>query len=137
MLSDKLNEINIVAKEFSDKLVVASNDSNEVCGLMVGKKNTVSNIELVKNIEPSPTYFKFSVEDYKKVAEDAINKNKNVIGIFHSHPLHEPHPSSTDLVYMREDTSKVWTIYSCKYKTWASWIINNNKLQLIITGLIY
>ncbi len=132
-----MNNIIFNAVDFSDKLVIASEDTNEVCGLMIGNDNVVAKTVMVRNIEPSPTYFKFSIEDYKRVAEDAINNDQNVLGIFHSHPLNVPHPSSTDLIYMNEDTSKIWTIYSCKYKNWASWKIEDGELVPIATSINY
>jgi proteasome lid subunit RPN8/RPN11 len=132
-----MEKVIIDSKTFSDKLVIASEDENEVCGLMIGNKNHVDKIVMLKNVQPSPVFFRFSVEEYKVVAEEAINNGQYVIGIFHSHPLNVPNPSATDTDSMLQDTGKIWTIYSVKYKAWCSWIIEDGKIKAIETEIIY
>lgn len=132
-----MKTVTINAKIFFDKLVIASEDENEVCGLMIGNKNYVDKIVMVKNVQPSPVFFRFSVEEYKVVAEEAINNGQYVIGIFHSHPLNYPNPSATDTDSMLQDTGKIWTIYSVRYKAWASWIVEDGKIVPIETEIKY
>ena len=114
-------QIFINSKDFAGKLVIASEDENETCGLMIGKGNIVHEIVMMRNEQPSPVYFAVSAEKAGDIIMYAKSKGLKVIGVFHSHPNNHPQPSATDHDYMGESWPLVWTIYSPRYKTWASW----------------
>jgi proteasome lid subunit RPN8/RPN11 len=116
-----MEQITIDDKEFAKTLVVAGEDQNETCGLMIGNGNVVKEIVMMENETPSPVYFTVAAMEAGKIIIDAKAKGMKVIGVFHSHPNNHPQPSMTDHDYMGESWPYIWTIYSPCYKTWASW----------------
>lgn len=128
--------ITFIDKEFADKLVIASEDENEVCGLMFGKDNIVSEITMVRNEKPSPVYFEFSSMKAGEVIFSAMQKGLKLIGVWHSHPNNHPNPSMTDYDYMEAHPS-IWTIYSPRFKTWASWIRVEDTIHPVETVIDY
>lgn len=116
-----MEQITIDDKEFAKALVIASEDENEVCALMIGNGNVVKEIVMMKNETPSPALFTVAAMEAGKIIIDAKAKGMKVVGIFHSHPNNQPQPSWTDHDYMGESWPQIWTIYSPCYKSWASW----------------
>ena len=131
-----METITFVGKEFADKLVIASEDENEVCGLMFGKDNHVSEITMVRNEKPSPSYFEFSSMEAGEAVFAAMQKKLKLIGVWHSHPQNEPNPSMTDYDYM-EAHQGIWTIYSPRFKKWASWIRVGEQIHPVKTMVEY
>jgi len=128
--------ITLDSKEFAEKLVIASEDENEVCGLMFGKDNHVSEITMVRNEKPSPVYFEFSSTKAGEAIFAAMQKGLKLIGVWHSHPNNEPNPSMTDYDYM-EAHPGIWTIYSPRFTKWASWIRVGNTIHPVKTMIDY
>lgn len=135
-LSDGKTNIIFDDKQFAEKLVIASEDENEVCGLMFGKDNYVTEITMVPNEKPSPVYFEFSSMKAGEAIFKAMKKGLNLIGVWHSHPNNQPNPSMTDYDYM-EAHPGIWTIYSPRYKTWASWIRVDDTIYPVDTSINY
>jgi proteasome lid subunit RPN8/RPN11 len=127
--------ITFFSKEFIAKIDIANKDKNEVCGLMFGSGNIVSEITMVPNEKPSPTYFEFSSMKAGEVIFDAMQRGLKLIGVWHSHPNNMPNPSMTDYDYM-EAHPGIWTIYSPRFNKWASWIRVENNIHPVNTVII-
>ncbi len=86
----------------------------EGCALLLGyvkeKTATITEIISTKNIDKSKVTFKIDSKTVFKVYEKADRENKEVIGVFHSHPS-SPKPSSLDIQYMSVNPI-VWLIFS-------------------------
>ncbi|MDR0875435.1 MAG: M67 family metallopeptidase [Clostridiales Family XIII bacterium] len=78
---------------------------NETCGFLLGRieRNDVREsddiIPVVNARETEEAYHRFVIlpQDFLKAEHEALAKNKNIIGIYHSHPDHPPIPSDYDL----------------------------------------
>ena len=104
---------------------------NESCAILFGKNNEVLDIFLTENIDESPVNFTISnkqlIEAYK-IAED---KEMDVIGIFHSHPNSDAHPSNTDKKFMHSNPV-VWIIYSGINKNFRAFILESDTIEIPI-----
>jgi [CysO sulfur-carrier protein]-S-L-cysteine hydrolase len=89
----------------------------ESCALLLGEINPDNLDEIIvidvipmKNSDSSPLSFSIDPVDLLKAYQLSEARNRQVVGIFHSHPA-EPFPSSTDKRYMKINPV-VWIIYS-------------------------
>lgn len=69
----------------------------EACGILIGKEGTVDEFIKMENIAKSEKFFEMDPTELMKVFDYVDDINKEVIAIFHSHPITEPYPSKTDL----------------------------------------
>ncbi len=92
---------------------VEENEPIEACALLIGtiKMNIayVDEVVLTPNDKPSLAEFSIDAELLYKVYEDAKDKNKKLVSIFHSHPIGSI-PSFTDEAYMKYNSHAVWLI---------------------------
>ena len=92
---------------------VDENEPNEACALLVGEiKQDIAFVEeiiLTPNTSKSPVAFQIDPELLLKIIEDAMERKKMLVSIFHSHPL-GPYPSGIDIPYMRYNLGTVWLI---------------------------
>ena len=106
-------------------------EPNESCAILFGKNNEVLDIFLTENIDESPVNFTISnkqlIEAYK-IAED---KKMDVIGIFHSHPNSDAHPSNTDKKFMQSNPV-VWIIYSGINKNFRAFTLESDIKEISI-----
>jgi proteasome lid subunit RPN8/RPN11 len=83
----------------------------EACGILVGKRScgekTVERVIPAKNVVASPIAYEIDAEEILRAFEEAERAGQEVIGFFHSHPLHEPFWSAED-----EKKSEYWSGYS-------------------------
>ncbi len=100
------------------------------------KVGIVSDVYPVKNIENSTVSFKVDPEEQYSIYKTAIDNNKKILGIFHSHPM-DPVPSSIDLPYIKLHKN-VWIIMSTTKKIenlkayqWADNKINEVKIEIV------
>ncbi len=86
----------------------------EVCGIMVGKKDGRSflcdHVLPEENADASPYGFRIKPEELLKVYRHADEVGMELVGIYHSHPA-PPSPSNTDLGFMKW-SAPVWLIVS-------------------------
>lgn len=72
----------------------------EACGILVGKKSCgekkVEEVVFTKNVLSSPTRYKIDPENIFRAFQQADGAGQEVVGIFHSHPIHGPFWSATD-----------------------------------------
>ncbi len=90
---------------------------NESCAILFGKieneKRMVKDVFLTENIDDSPINFTISNEELLKAYKMAEEKYLDVVGIFHSHPVSNAYPSSTDKKFMYSNPV-IWIISSGK-----------------------
>jgi proteasome lid subunit RPN8/RPN11 len=76
---------------------------NECCGFFFGKNNgesrTVTDVFVVKNAKEGDQRRRFSIAplDYMRAEQEALARGLDLLGIYHSHPLHPAVPSEHDL----------------------------------------
>jgi proteasome lid subunit RPN8/RPN11 len=108
---------------------------NESCAILFGKENQesykVERIFLTQNIEQSPVNFTISAE--QRLEADKIERDSElkIIGIFHSHPNSEAHPSETDEKFMDLNPG-VWIIFSGVSKNFKAYVLENNIKEIPI-----
>jgi len=101
-----------------DKLLdwVDENAPIEACAMLIGviKRNIayVDEVVLTPNDTPSSAEFQIDPELQWKIIQEALEKEKNVVCIFHSHPL-ESYPSPIDKRLMKWHSNAVWLISGC------------------------
>ena len=121
------NQVDILAKH-SEK-----NSPNESCAILFGNTDhdntTIKEIFLTKNIENSPVNFTISNEELISAYSTAESKNLDVSGIFHSHPVSVPYPSSTDKKYM-EINPVPWVIFSNINDEFKAYIYNSGIVHI-------
>lgn len=87
----------------------------ETCGLLFGQltkeEAIVKKVVLVRNVLNSTVNFEIDPEEFLKKLLRAEEEGMELIGFFHSHPA-APHPSSTDIKYMKLWPEKIWLIVS-------------------------
>ncbi|MFN4245915.1 MAG: M67 family metallopeptidase [Brevinematia bacterium] len=88
-----------IKKEIYEEMIswMKENIPIEACGILVGRNDTVDEFIKMENIAKSEKFFEMDPLEVMKVFEDIDNRSKEVVGIFHSHPVSDPYPSVTDL----------------------------------------
>ena len=108
---------------------------NESCailfGITSGKKNTVKEVFLTKNIDESPVNFTISNKQLIQAYNMAEEKKMEVVGIFHSHPNSETYPSITDKKFMCINPV-VWLIYSGLTNDFKAYVLELDILEIPI-----
>ena len=110
-------------------------EPNESCAILYGNKieeeNTVKEIWLTKNSNPSPIEFTLSAEQTWEMDQKRKELNLEIIGIFHSHPKGDAFPSSTDKKFM-QNNPYVWIIYSGINKNFRAFILESDSVEIQI-----
>ncbi|HSD04681.1 MAG TPA: M67 family metallopeptidase [Nitrosopumilaceae archaeon] len=125
------HQIDILVKHARD------NSPNESCAILFGKVENdhfaVKDIFLTKNTENSPVNFTISNDELIKGYDEAEKRNLDVVGIFHSHPNSEAHPSPTDKKYM-EINPVPWVIFSNQSEQFRAYVFESTikSLDLIV-----
>ncbi|MEA3510111.1 MAG: Mov34/MPN/PAD-1 family protein [Actinomycetota bacterium] len=70
---------------------------NEACGLIAGTDNVVEKAYRLVNADAGPDRFTLDPDEYFSAWQDASAHGWEIIGLFHSHPMAAPIPSSTDI----------------------------------------
>ncbi len=109
------------------------NIPNESCAILFGKIENenfaVKDVFLTKNIENSPINFTISNDELIIAYSEAEKRKLEVIGIFHSHPDSNAHPSLTDKKYM-EINPVPWVIFSNKSKEFRAYIFESEIISI-------
>jgi len=104
------------------------NIPNESCAILFGRNTneeiTIKEIFLTENIEKSPVNFTISNEELISAYSKAEERKLDISGIFHSHPVSVPYPSSTDKKYM-EINPVSWVIFSNINDEFKAYIYNS------------
>ena len=70
---------------------------NEACGILAGHNGTVEKIYLMKNAEPSPSFYIMEPQEQFRVMKEMRQAGLNLVGIYHSHTGSQAYPSATDV----------------------------------------
>lgn len=94
---------------------IANSSMIEECALLFGrdegKKMVVEKYVQLYNIDQSSVSFQMRGDDVMKAMSD--NSDKDIVGVWHSHPKGIPYPSQKDFEFMN-NLPYVWVIYSKK-----------------------
>jgi len=123
----------IILSKIQKKILVDHSNKeepNEACAILYGNKNEEENIVkeiwLTENIDSSPVEFTLSNEQTLKMYKKSEELNLEIIGIFHSHPKGEAHPSHTDKKFMKINQDEyVWVIYSGINKNFKAFVLES------------
>ena len=128
----------IILSKLQQKILLdhtCKEEPNEACAILYGnkikEKNTVKEIWLTKNSNPSPIEFTLSAEQTWEMDQKRKEFNLEIIGIFHSHPKGEALPSSTDKKFM-QNNPYVWIIYSGINKNFRAFILESDSIEIPI-----
>jgi proteasome lid subunit RPN8/RPN11 len=112
-----------------------SNNSNESCALLFGKKENdeliIEEVFLAENIEKSPVSFTIANDQLIRGYKEAEDKGLDVIGIFHSHPNSKPYPSMIDKKFM-EINPVAWVIFSNVSKDFKAYMYESDIIEIPI-----
>jgi proteasome lid subunit RPN8/RPN11 len=128
----------IILSKLQQKILVdhtCKEEPNEACAILYGNKieeeNTVKEIWLTKNSNPSQIEFTLSAEQTWEMDQKRKELNLEIIGIFHSHPKGDAFPSSTDKKFM-QNNPYVWIIYSGINKNFRAFILESDSVEIQI-----
>ena len=128
----------IILSKLQQKILLdhtCKEEPNEACAILYGNKieeeNTVKEIWLTKNSNPSPIEFTLSAEQTWEMDQKRKELNLEIIGIFHSHPKGDAYPSNTDKKFM-QNNPYVWIIYSGINKNFRAFILESDTIEIPI-----
>jgi proteasome lid subunit RPN8/RPN11 len=70
---------------------------NEACGILAGSGSKVEKVYSLTSENPSPTFYQIDSHEQFRVLREMQEEEKELVGIYHSHPSGLPYPSSTDV----------------------------------------
>jgi [CysO sulfur-carrier protein]-S-L-cysteine hydrolase len=70
---------------------------NEACGILAGRGSKVEKVYLLTSENPSPTFYQIDSQEQFRVLREMQEEERELVGIYHSHPSGRPYPSSTDV----------------------------------------
>lgn len=76
---------------------VSSAFNEEVCGLSVGRKNTISQSMPVENVLHNPDAYQMNPQEQVDTFLKIEKHNLELLAIYHSHPSGPDHPSQRDI----------------------------------------
>lgn len=95
------------------QMELEANKPYEACGVLIGTVNgTAANVEkilTVKNVKRTRRSFELDSMQFYNAWNDAEKSGKEIIGIYHTHPLSSAVPSLWDKETM-ENAPSVWLI---------------------------
>lgn len=98
-LSDKESVKLFIASSFVERILQATSacPDKEICGLLIGKANSVIEIRPMKNKAAHPErFFEMEEADLIRSHREARERGLKVIGHYHSHPSGNCRPSHWD-----------------------------------------
>ncbi len=69
----------------------------EACGLLLGNGETVTEIREMNNSDAEAEHYMMEPEEQFEVFKELREREELVVGIYHSHPASEAHPSPEDV----------------------------------------
>lgn len=104
---------------------------NECCGFLFGKtkdgNRTINEAQAIKNSKEGDQRRRFEIHplDYLKAEKKALAEGIELLGIYHSHPLHPAIPSEHDLAKAQHGFSYfITSVNADKIIMTKSWILN-------------
>ena len=90
--------------------VAEAGHPQEVCGLLLGESDRISDVRPCANVHPCPhTHFEIDPRALIAAHRAAREGGMQVVGYYHSHPFGPPEPSATDRAEATGD-GRVWAI---------------------------
>lgn len=106
---------------------------NECCGFFYGKDGEVRDVQIaeeVTNIKQGDQRRRFQIDpqDYMKAEHYALKNGLDLLGIYHSHPLHPAIPSEHDrVVAMPWFSYIIVSVTEDRIDAIRSWQLNNER----------
>jgi proteasome lid subunit RPN8/RPN11 len=106
---------------------------NECCGFFYGKDGEVRNVQIaqkVENVKPGDQRRRFQIDpqDYMKAEQYALKNGVDLLGIYHSHPLHPAIPSEHDrAVAMPWFSYIIVSVFEDRIDDVRSWQLNDER----------
>ncbi|WP_099211897.1 M67 family metallopeptidase [Thermococcus henrietii] len=125
----------IIRREIIKMLIeMAKNANVEVCGFLLGQKESLNEINLsviearqIRNRLNSPNAFGMEPEEMVRVLDEAETRGLEVVGIFHSHLKCPPVLSERDLEGMK-NWPVVWLIVTPEGEVRA-WVLGKGGVE--------
>jgi proteasome lid subunit RPN8/RPN11 len=77
----------------------------ECCGLLIGHAHAVADAQPIANVAPERTrHYRLDAGELLHAIRAAEAAGREIVGIYHSHPVGDPIPSATDL-------ADAWPVY--------------------------
>lgn len=70
---------------------------NEACGILSGRGTRVEKVYSLTSETPSPTFYQIDSQEQFRVLKEMRETERDLVGIYHSHPSGPAYPSSTDV----------------------------------------
>jgi proteasome lid subunit RPN8/RPN11 len=83
---------------------------NECCGLLLGKKGIIEESQPCTNERESPVEFSIPAEELFEFFRRLRQENKELMGIYHSHPNGKPVPSDRDIKDFHYQGTSYWIV---------------------------
>ena len=106
-----------------------SKGNREVCGLIVDDGKSLD-LEFCENIAKGGGKWQISVDEQNEKMIKNVNKGKEIVGTFHSHPLSEAKPGDAD-IKNNHGLMLIRDVIGCETKLWKITGKNNKKLTEI------
>ena len=118
----------------------------EACGLLLGKRNSadaaVDQFIPLSNEASEVDRFRIDPRDYREIERRALVCQKEILGVFHSHPQGRSAPSTTDLRHARDfwgaGCSWVYVICGLEERDGEeirSWQLRKGVFTPVLTGI--
>lgn len=92
--------MDLPASIYEEMLAHAKSEApNEACGVVAGKDGVPVRVYPMRNIEASPTRYRFDSREQNTVKKEIEDNGWDTLAFFHSHTHTEAYPSKTDKGY--------------------------------------
>ena len=107
---------------------------SEACALLFGRftpnEAIVEQVEVTQNRLDSTNHFEVAPEKIAIAVGDAEKEGLELVGLFHSHPLHAE-PSEIDLKFMKMWPDIIWLILSSTEGSMAAFQLTDEKVEKV------
>ena len=84
---------------------------NEACGYLIGEGEKAHAVHKMRNADESPVHFSLDPEEQFEALRRAREMGKELIAVYHSHPVTPPRMSQED-IRLANDPGIVYLIYA-------------------------
>lgn len=105
---------------------------HEVCGVLIGNGTKVETFKQCRNLNTKRAHDRYELDplSFQEADTWARENNKEIIGIYHSHPDHPSRPSETDRVAAWPDwIYLIVSINGAKYNDGHAWVLRDSDSQ--------
>ena len=108
----------------------------EACGMLAGKKDSVTAVLKVRNAVQSPVRFRMDAQEQYNALMWIEDHGLDLVGIYHSHPAGPETVSATDIAEAAYEV--VHVIWSLTKQIWSArgfWIENGQVAEVVLQVL--